>query len=1389
MAPIVATNAFTATFTAAAVPTNADLGTVTIASVPLTTAPAPLTSVALVTPIAAFGGDNVTIQAGPGGDFGSGVYAITRGHLDANGNLVGTPGVIYRIDPATGRATTFFDLNTVVNQLEPGANASNSLGNSTGFVNWYSMTFDAEGIFDGKPSLFVSSVDRTDPAKNIIFRIAPDGSFLGAFVSLSSGQGAQSFDVSPTSILIPPAQQQSFLRGLFVGNGVSNATTNFAALFFDANVFPSGTNVNNVAALPAGVDVTPLTQGPQVGLTAANTDYFSPVYSAFTDFGTPGLPYDPQSGGIPARPGLSGVQGLGGEFLIPTPATPGNVLAGNGYDINTPLTPAQVTFMTTQPTATVASGLDQIPAVSTPFRRFQSIAFDQYGYFSNNFPNPPVAGTVPDPLPYAGAMFVSDLATGLAVSVTPINTPAAPAIPVPIQGPGTIGVQLVNPGQPFNAATNPYVPIVTNGNTTDGSNLGGRILRIEPNGTVTTFAYNFNTSRFQNSTSFIQSSLSITFSNDGTILYASDGDGIWEFKTVTDLASSTSGSITGLNDLRSLGVPYDGQNSAVAVLDTGVDATNPAFKGQVSTGQNVVFNGPGNQDLAGLATGTTATTANSVGHGTPIAGVIAQFVPQATIVPVDVFSPATTTGAVAGSSTNFQLLYQGLQYVAANPFVADPVRVGHQNRVVAAAIGFGTQQAFTTETEALQRFPQATVALKNALHNVRQAGIAPVAPAGEFGQPGTNVAGTTGTINGMSLPAIFNEVISVTGTYPFPIAPSATTTPLENFVGVIPRPAGPLLIFGGTNRPVPAGALALAAPDATIFKDKLVSAANRSPTTDYAAPVMDVPTFARTVAAAAGGPANASGNSPEHLTFSQAGTALSAAEVTGSFALVSSAINFWSQLATTGGGQTVNAYLTQPVGARSLNFGANGIVQLSNYANPDGINAILQWTAAPAVDNPAYYADGIVGVIPRPTTVSHTQQFPSYSRISVSNAVAAIEGTVALNYLIAHNDLGLIDANHDGLITAQEVQDFVDKAPTIGLPEAGAMARLLGGTARIPGTPTPTSAGENPDQPDVLQRRFNFFDYALNGRLTGTLSVAGLQQLSQRLLPTPDEFTIIDRQRASANGYLLAPANVRNIVTLQHRLPRFEFIPPSRIRRFRGISPQAFNVGAGQPPLANSPTFSLGALGGVAGGAAAGGGTTGSGTTGGGVTGASVSAATTTTAAQASTPAVTTTAPVTTASTTTTGSSTNASNSAAAILQAIQQIGKTEPASTSSPTSTATSGTPATTTVASQPVTGLTTPNSGFTGSTQTSSVATALGTPTPAGTVGAPVTQATTAAAQAAAAATHRATVRAQSQAAAQQLAQAKLQVAASKKSGNSASLGKMFESVTNLFHPKKKA
>ena len=1259
LAPYVSLFPVTATFTAATTPTNADLGTVTVAQNSTATnisSSAPITSVTELTPLSSFGGDIVRVVAGPGGVFGNGLYAISRG-AGGNTSAVNRPGVIYRIDTATGQASVFFDLNTVMSQIDPnslatdGTNpAANSMGTSTGYVNWYDIAFDAEGNFTGSPVMLVSTVDRSDPAKNAIYMISPSGQFLGAFVLLTDGLAQTKFNINPTGMVVPGPEDQAFLRGLLAGSGESTTGGTFAALFFNANGYSPGQTISN-GTLPTGVTQTGLTEGTIVGMTEADADYISPVYSAFTDFGTPA------NGGIPATPGVSGVQGSNGELLI------GSSL------------PSTATSLT----------LDQQGAVSTVYRRFEDIAFDHYGYFSQDIGltsttttntttgTSSTSYTVTLPPISAGNLFVSDLASGLSVTVTSVLTgtagqpgyiPAGVSVVVPVNGSGTVGVALSNPNAPYNATTNPLVPITSGMN----DSLGGRIIQITPQGVVSDFAQGFDVSAATNYTSFIDSELSITFSADGTTLWASDDQGIWQFKTTASLADSTTGTLIGLNDLRTLAVPYDGEGSAVAVIDTGVDGQSPPFRGRVATGTNIWTGGPGNQDLASNGTTTTGTTTSTSssstilvntysGHGTPVAGVVAQFVPQATIVPVTIFAPFVgtvtlpsssgttgTTGGTGGTGTSIsatsnalttsQALYQGLQYVAQHPYVNDPVRPGKVDRVIAATLAFGTTQTFTSEYTAYKAYPQIVIALKDQLHKFRKEGIAPIAASGQFGSPlgssssttttgtggGTSGSGTgyiepgfnnsdnssLGDVNGMSLPAVLNEVISVTGTYPYPFTDSPSTIPTDPPVGVIPNLLGPLLVFGnaltigGTATPttsgttgtggtggagaggtgttttagVSANVATYTAADILQYNDRITGAANRSPTTDFAAPAIDVPTFRRTFSltnTTTGTSTSAAGDPNDHLTFTQVGTSMSAAIVTGSYALVSSALNYWITLAQ-GNGTTSDAYLTTPVGVDSLSFGKHAFKNLTAYNTPDGINGILAYTAVPATDvNDA-------GSLSTPPLVSGTTSAPSYARVSVSNAIASIEGTIAINYLLQHNDFRLIDTNGDGLITAQEIQNFVNTAASKGLAEAGAMAALLGGTA----TYAQPEAGinnmvynENPDQPAALQRRFNYFDYLANGQLEGAISISSFKMLADTLLPQPDSYVIIDRQRASANGFLVAPSAVRNFVNLQHLLPKYMFVPPSAIEKYRNISPNMFKVNFNARPGTALPFYSL----------------------------------------------------------------------------------------------------------------------------------------------------------------------------------------------------------------------
>ena len=152
LAPVLATVSQTVTATPVTTPPPPDgvvVQNIAITAGDLASSPAPITTVSQLTPISAFGNDVVRIKAGPGGEFGKGVYAISRGG-GGNSLIPGTvnrPGVIYRVDPTTGQSMVFFDLNTVINQLQPGGTAANSLGFSTGLVNWYDIEFDPEGYF------------------------------------------------------------------------------------------------------------------------------------------------------------------------------------------------------------------------------------------------------------------------------------------------------------------------------------------------------------------------------------------------------------------------------------------------------------------------------------------------------------------------------------------------------------------------------------------------------------------------------------------------------------------------------------------------------------------------------------------------------------------------------------------------------------------------------------------------------------------------------------------------------------------------------------------------------------------------------------------------------------------------------------------------------------------------------------------------------------------------------------------------------------------------------------------------------------------------------------------------------------------------------------------
>ena len=148
----------------------------------------------------------------------------------------------------------------------------------------------------------------------------------------------------------------------------------------------------------------------------------------------------------------------------------------------------------------------------------------------------------------------------------------------------------------------------------------------------------------------------------------------------------------------------------------------------------------------------------------------------------------------------------------------------------------------------------------------------------------------------------------------------------------------------------------------------------------------------------------------------------------------------------------------------------------------------------------------------------------------------------------------------------------------MGLPEAGAMAALLGGTATYsavePGINNEVF-NENPDEPAAEQRRFNFFDYAADGQLNGSITINEFKMLARTLLPPPDAYTIIDRQRPRPTASCSTPTAQRNFVALQHILPTFECVPKAAVKKYRNISPKKFGVDQGIQPGFTFPLYTL----------------------------------------------------------------------------------------------------------------------------------------------------------------------------------------------------------------------
>ncbi|MBB6051362.1 S8 family serine peptidase [Armatimonas rosea] len=131
----------------------------------------------------------------------------------------------------------------------------------------------------------------------------------------------------------------------------------------------------------------------------------------------------------------------------------------------------------------------------------------------------------------------------------------------------------------------------------------------------------------------------------------------------------------------------------VAVLDTGVEASHPTLSGHLTTGYNAITPTAAPDDSA------DGSQNQARGHGTMVAGVIAQVAPDARIMPVRVLN-------ADGTGTVFDVV-RGLRWA-----------VSHGASVV--NLSFGT--------------PTASRTLQNAIQDARKAGVVVVASAGNAGK-------------------------------------------------------------------------------------------------------------------------------------------------------------------------------------------------------------------------------------------------------------------------------------------------------------------------------------------------------------------------------------------------------------------------------------------------------------------------------------------------------------------------------------------------------------------------------------------------------------------------------------------------------------------------------
>lgn len=257
----------------------------------------------------------------------------------------------------------------------------------------------------------------------------------------------------------------------------------------------------------------------------------------------------------------------------------------------------------------------------------------------------------------------------------------------------------------------------------------------------------------------------------GTVgLWASGTVGLWASGTYSPLPQNTSNwQQIGL-DRAHAGLSRLGSGVTVAVLDTGVDLNHPAFTGRLTqpgTWRDFVDGDATPQDEGTLTQGMT-------GHGTEVAGIVAQIAPGAQILPLRVLN---SDGA--GDVLN---VARAIVYAADQG--AD---------VINLSLGAG------------ERMP----AIRAAIEYANSKGVTVSAAAGNTGERGLNYPAQD--FSGSRLNLSVGSVNATDGKSSFSQYGSALAVlaPGENVYG--PAPEGRLAAWSGTSMsaPVVSGAAAL----------------------------------------------------------------------------------------------------------------------------------------------------------------------------------------------------------------------------------------------------------------------------------------------------------------------------------------------------------------------------------------------------------------------------------------------------------------------------------------------------------------------------------------------------------------------------------------------------